>query len=65
MYRKVMFDDIEDAKFDGKVTCSLKNDITRALESLTIWTLIGSFYPMQKMNELKIYRGVMCHDNEE
>ena len=46
MYRRVMFDDIEDAKFDGKVTCSLKNDITRALESLTIWTLIGSFYPM-------------------
>ena len=24
-----------------------------------------SFYPKEKMYELKVYRGVMCHDNEE
>ena len=29
------------------------------------WTFTGSFYPKQKMYELKIYRGVMCQQNEE
>ena len=38
---------------------------TRALKSVKIGTLMGSFCPKQKMYELKIYRGVMCHDNEE
>ena len=38
---------------------------TRALKSLKIGTLMGSFYPKQKMYEPKIYRGVMCHENEE
>ena len=38
---------------------------TRALESLKIGTLMGSFYPKQKMYELKVYKGVMCHDSEE
>ena len=60
------------AKFEGKLTCASKND-TRNLanfhqstfESLKIWTFIGSFYPKKKMYELKIHRGVMCHDNEE
>ena len=33
-------------------------------ESLKIGTFIGSFYPKLKVNELIIYRGVMCHDNE-
>ena len=28
-------------------------------------TLMGSFYPKQNMYQLKIYRGVLCHDNEE
>ena len=28
-----------------------------------IGTLMGSFCPKQKMYELKIYRGVMSHDN--
>ena len=37
---------------------------TRALESLKIGSLIGSFNPKQKKYEVKIYRGVICHDNE-
>ena len=61
-----------DAKFEGKLTCASKNDMRNlanfhqsTFESLKIGTFIGSFYPKQKMYELKIYRGVMCHDNEE
>ena len=34
-------------------------------ESVKIETFIGSFYPEKKMYEFKIYRGVMCHVNEE
>ena len=34
-------------------------------ESLKIGTLMGSFYPKYKIYELKINRGVLCHDNEE
>ena len=63
---------IIDAKFEGKMTCAFKNDIRNLanfhqsmFESLKIGTLMGSFYPKQKMYELKIYRGVLCHDNEE
>ena len=33
-----------DAKFEGKLTCAFENEIfTRALESLKIGTLMGSF----------------------
>ena len=35
------------------------------LKNHKIGTLVGSFYPKQKMHELKIYRGIMCHDNEK
>ena len=38
---------------------------TWALESLKIGTLMGFFCSKLKMYELKIYRGVMCHDNDE
>ena len=38
---------------------------TRALETLNIGTLMGFFCPKLKMYELKIYRGAICHDNEE
>ena len=61
-----------DAKFEGKMTCSIKNDIRNLanihqnmLESVKIGTLMGSFYPKQNIYELKIYRGVFCHNNEE
>ena len=41
-----------DAKFEGKMTCSFKNDMRNLAnfyqsmsESRKIWTFIGSFYP--------------------
>ena len=59
-------------KFEGKLTCAFKNDMRNfpnfhqnMFESLKIGTFIGLFYPKWKMYELKIYRGAMCHDNEE
>ena len=60
-----------DAKFEEKLTCCLENDISnltnfqQSTRSAKIGTLTGSFCPKSKMYELKIYRGVMCHDNEE
>ena len=61
-----------DATFEGKLTCAFKNDMRNLanfhqsmFESLKIVTLMGSFYPKSKMYELKIYRGVLCHDNEK
>ena len=60
-----------DTKFEEKLTCSLENDMRnmenfhQRLESIKIGTLIGSFYPKQKIYELKVYRGIMCHDNKE
>ena len=60
-----------DAKLEEKLTCCLENDmrnlaiLTRAPESVKIGTLMGSFCPKQKMYDLKMYRGVMCHDSEE
>ena len=61
-----------DAKFEEKVTCGLENDM-RSLanfyqsmfDSLKIGTFIGSYFPKQKMYELKIYWGVVYYDNEE
>ena len=61
-----------DATFEGKLTYACKIDMrnlanfTRAMfESLKIGTLMGSFYPNQKMYKLKIYRGVFCQDIKE
>ena len=61
-----------DATFKGKLTCAFKNDMRNlanfhqsTFESLKIGTLMGSFYPKQKMYALKIYRRIMCHDNDE
>ena len=61
-----------DATFEGKLTCAFKNDMRNLanfhqsmFESLKIGTLMGSFYAKQNIYELKIYRGVLCHDNEE
>ena len=38
---------------------------TRALKSLKIGTLMTSFCLKLKIYEVKIYREVMCHENEE
>ena len=61
-----------DAKFEkNPPTCCLENDMwdlqifTRALKSVKIGPLMGSFCSKQKMYDLKIYRGVMRHDNVE
>ena len=61
-----------DATFEGELTCAFKNDMRdlanfqqSMFKSLEIGTLMGSFYPKQKMYELKIYRGILCQDIEE
>ena len=63
---------IIDARFEEKLTCAFKNDMNNlanfyqsTFESLKIGTLMGSFSLKYKMCELKIYRGVMRHDNKE
>ena len=48
-----------------KMTWGIWQIFTRALESLKIGILMGSFNPKLKKYELKIHRGVICHDNEE
>ena len=48
-----------------KITWRIWQIFIRALESLKIGTLMGFFDPKLKIYELKIYRGFMCHDNEE
>ena len=60
-----------DAKFEEKLTCGLENEM-RNLENLyqsirksQNETLMISFSLRLKMYELKNYRGVMRHDNEE
>ena len=60
------------AKFEGKMACGFKDAMRNLanfhwsmLGSLNIGTLVVSLYPKQKMYELKIYRGVLCYDNEE
>ena len=68
-----MFDSTEfiDAKFEGKLTfvfkmtCGIWEIFTRALLSLKMGTLMGFFCPKLKIFELKIYRGIIHHDNEE
>ena len=60
-----------DAKSEGRLACAL--EVTRNLasfhqstfEKCKIGSLMGSFYPKYEMHELEIYRGVMCHENEE
>ena len=60
-----------DAKFEEKllvvwkITWGIWQIFTRALVSLKMGTLRGFFCPKLKIFELKIYKGVMCHKNEE
>ena len=44
---------------------NLANFHQSMFESVKIGTLTGSFHLKQKIYELKIYRGVFYHDNEE
>ena len=61
-----------DAKFEQKMSCTFKIDMRNLASfhqsmfgSLKIGTLVGLFYPKQKIYELKFYRGVFRHDSEE
>ena len=49
----------------SKMTWAIWEIFTRALESPKIGTSMGFFCPKLKMHGLKIFWGVMCHDNEE
>ena len=58
--------------FEGELTCAFKNEMRNLANfhqtmfgSLKIGTFMRSFYPKQKMYQLKIYREVLGHDNEE
>ena len=57
--------------FEEKLTCGLKKDLRnlanfhRALESVKIGTLMGSFFRKQKRYDPKSCRGAMCHGNKE
>ena len=48
-----------------KMTWGIWQILTRALKSVKVITLTRSFCPKEKMYELKIYRGVIGHDNEK
>ena len=52
-----------DQRFEKKT--EIWQIFTRALESVKVGTLMGSFCSKWKRYDLKIYIGVMCHDNEE
>ena len=62
---------ISDAKFKGKLTRGLKNDIRnlvnfmRVVESLIICTLMGSFFRKHIKFYMKKYRRVISHDIDE
>ena len=60
-----------DTKFKEKLTCGLEYDMrnqanfhTRAPNVSKLGLLRGTFIQSRK-DELRIYRGVMCYDNEE
>ena len=56
----------KDAKFEEKLTCGLESDIRnlakfqQSTQKCQNWDFDGIF-----LSELHIYRGVICHDNEE
>ena len=60
-----------DAKFEGKMTGGLKNDMKnlvnfhQSTQKSQIWVFYWVFLSKQKMYELKIYRKIMCHNKEE
>ena len=58
-------------KFKGKLTCASKNNMRnlatfhQSTWKSQNWDLGASFCLNSKIYQLKIYRGVVCHDNEE
>ena len=49
----------------SKMTWGIWEVFTRELGGPKVGTLTEFFCPNLKIYELKTYRGVMCHDNEE
>ena len=63
---KTLFADLSNITFNWlviwKMTWEIRQVFSRALRT---GTLMGSFNTNLKTHELKIHRGVICHDNEE
>ena len=59
-----------DANLVGKMTCAVKNDMknlanfNQSTRKSQNWHFDGIFLSNHKMHELKIYRGVICHDKK-
>ena len=66
---KTLFTDLSNINFSwivvSEMTWGIWKIFTRALESLKIGILMGSFDPKLKKCDLKIHGRVICHDNEE
>ena len=60
-----------DANHEEKVTSALKNGMKnlanfhQSSQKSQIWDFYWVFLSKAENYELKVYRGVMCHDNEE
>ena len=58
-------------KFEEKPICGSVNNMRnlanfhQSTRKSQNWDFYGSFYSKKRMYELKIYRGVFFHDNEE
>ena len=72
-YRRVMFDCTQDwykvwrktGLCFQKLIWGIWQIFTRAHESLQTGILMASFCPKLEMHDLRTYRGVICHQNEE
>ena len=55
-----------DTKFEGKLTCTSKNDMKNfANFHQSTFESLKKVLSSKIQNELTIYRGVMCHENKE
>ena len=70
-YRGVIFIILKsDAKFEENLTCGFENDISNLANfnqstcKSQNWDFDGIVLSKVEIHELKIYRGVMCHDDE-
>ena len=64
-YWRVMWNLKKNLLVVWKMTWGIWQSFTRAIESLKIGILMGSFNLKYEKCELKTHREVMCHDNEE
>ena len=58
-------------KFEEKLPCGLENDLRnlehfhQSTRKCQNWNFDGILLSNKEMHELKTYRSVTCHDNEE